>query len=208
MPGILTALRDAANPFSILTKGTLILRDLDLITGAAEVTDVGLAVSVGCADTALWRDLEPGTPSPQRRLEVCAAFTAAGLPCAVLMGPVVPFLSDSPAQLDATVRQIAQAGAASVTPIVLHLRPGAREWFLRWLGEAHPDLVPRYRALYHRGAYAPAAYQQRVTEQVRALAQRYGVGRGAPRGRPRRFAAPAARTAAPAEPAPQQLTLL
>src|SRR5215468_593194 len=208
MPGILTALRDAANPFSILTKGTLILRDLDLIAGAAEVTDVGLAVSVGCADTALWRDLEPGTPSPQRRLGGCAAFGAAGLPCAGLVGPVVPFLSDSPAQLEATVRQIAQAGAASVTPIVLHLRTGAREWFFRWLGEAHPDLVPRYRALYRRGAYAPAAYQNRVAEQVRALARRYGVGRGAPSGRPRRFAPPAARAAAPAEPVPQQLTLL
>jgi DNA repair photolyase len=208
MPGILTALREAANPFSILTKGTLILRDLDLIAEAAEVTDVGLAVSVGCADTALWRELEPGTPSPQRRLEVCATFSAAGLPCAVLMGPVVPFLSDSPAQLDATVRQIAQAGATSVTPIMLHLRPGAREWFFQWLGEAHPDLAPRYRALYHRGAYAPAAYQKRVAEQVRALARRYGVGRGAPSGRARRFAPPAVRAAAPAQPAPQQLTLL
>src|SRR5215813_12701885 len=125
MPGILTALRDAANPFSILTKGTLILHDLELICQAAEVTDVGLAVSVGCADQSLWRDLEPGTPSPQRRLEVCAAFAAAGLPCAVLMGPIVPFLSDSPEQLDATVRQTAAAGAAPVSPIVLHLRPGA-----------------------------------------------------------------------------------
>jgi len=212
MPGILTALRDAANPFSILTKGTLILRDLDLITGAAEVTDVGLAVSVGCADTALWRDLEPGTASPQRRLEVCAAVTAAGLPCAVLMGPVVPFLSDSPARLEATVRQIAQAGASSVTPIVLHLRSGAREWFLRWLGEAHPDLLPRYSALYGRGAYAPAAYQKQVTEQVRALAERYGVGRGAPsrarRGGPRRFAPPGQRQVAPEAAAAQQLRLL
>jgi len=211
MPGILTALRDAANPFSILTKGTLILRDLELICEAAEVTDVGLAVSVGCADTGLWRQLEPGTPSPQRRLEVCAAFTAAGLPCAVLMGPVVPFLSDSPAQLENTVRQIAQAGAASVTPIVLHLRTGAREWFFRWLGEAHPDLVHRYRALYGRGAYAPAAYQKQVTEQVRELARRYGVGRGAPsarRRRPARFAPPLERAADLQAAAPQQLTLL
>jgi DNA repair photolyase len=212
MPGILSALRDAANPFSILTKGTLILRDLNLITEAAEVTDVGLAVSVGCVDTALWRDLEPGTPSPLRRLEVCAAFTAAGLPCAVLMGPVVPFLSDSPARLEATVRQIAQAGASSVTPIVLHLRSGAREWFLHWLGEAHPDLVPRYRALYGRGAYAPAAYQKQVAEQVRALARRYGVGRGAPSGRRsagrRRFTPPTGGHPAPQAAAPQQLTLL
>ena len=163
MPGILAALRDAANPFSILTKGTLILRDADLLAEAAQVTDVGLAVSVGSADEDLCRVLEPGAPGPRRRLEVCAAFTGRGLPCAVLMGPVVPFLSDSPAQLAATVRQAAQAGASSVTPIVLHLRPGAREWFFGWLGEHHPELVARYRGLYGRGAYAPKAYQQRVS---------------------------------------------
>src|SRR5262252_265950 len=96
MPGILAALRDAANPFSILTKGTLILRDADLLAEAAGLTDVGLAVSVGSADDDLCRVLEPGAPSPLRRLEVCAAFTGRGMPCAVLMGPVVPFLSDSP----------------------------------------------------------------------------------------------------------------
>jgi DNA repair photolyase len=178
MPGILAALRDAANPFSILTKGTLILRDADLLAEASEVTDVGLAVSVGCTDEDLWRTLEPGTPSPRRRLEVCAAFSDRGLGCTVLMGPVVPFLSDSPAQLAATVRQIAQAGASSVSPIVLHLRPGAREWFFSWLGQHHPDLVPRYRGLYGRGAYAPKYYQQRVSEQVRELARQYRVGQG------------------------------
>ena len=182
MPGILAALADAANPFSILTKGTLILRDIDLLEEASGVTDVGLAVSVGCADQDLWRTLEPGTPSPQRRLEVCATLTGRGLPCGVLMGPVVPFLSDSPAQLAATVRQIAQAGASAVTPIVLHLRPGAREWFFGWLGEHHPELVPRYRGLYGRGAYAPKDYQRRVTGQVTELARREGIGRASHRG--------------------------
>ena len=181
MPGILAALRDAANPFSILTKGTLILRDADLLEEASEVTDVGLAVSVGCTDEDLWRVLEPGTPSPRRRLEVCAAFTGRGMGCAVMMGPVVPFLSDSPAQLAATVRQAGQAGASSVTPIVLHLRPGAREWFFRWLGEHHPELVARYHGLYGRGAYAPKSYQQQITEEVRALARQYRVGRGSRR---------------------------
>jgi len=215
MPGILAALRDAANPFSILTKGTLILRDIDLLAEAAEVTDVGLAVSVGSVDQDLWRLLEPGTPSPQRRLQVCAGFTDRGLGCAVLMGPVVPYLSDSPAQLAATVRQIAAAGAVSVTPIVLHLRPGAREWFGRWLREHHPDLVPRYRALYRQGAYAPRAYQQQVTDQVRELARQYRIGQQAgsqraARGRPpkTRFTAATARPAAPAAAAPVQLTLL
>src|SRR5205823_10934624 len=111
------------------------------------------------------RSIEPGTPDPERRLGVCATLTEHGLRCGVLMGPVVPFLSDSPAQLDATVRQIAAAGARSVTPIVLHLRPGAREWFFRWLGEHHPGLIPRYQELYGRGAYAPRRYQERVAGQ-------------------------------------------
>ena len=142
MRGIIAALRDHANPFSILTKGTLILRDLDLLTQAAEVTDVGLNVSAGFVDKELWRSLEPGTPSPERRLDVCRTLTGAGLPCGVLMGPVVPFLSDSPAQLEAAVRRIAAAGAVHVTPIVLHLRPGTRDWYLRWLNENHPALLP------------------------------------------------------------------
>src|ERR1700760_3665873 len=170
MRGIISALRDAANPFSILTKGTLILRDLDLLLSAAEVTDVGLNVSAAFVDKSLWRDIEPGTPAPERRLEACATLNDAGLRCGVLMGPVVPYLSDSPAQLEATVRLPAEAGAPHVMPIVLHLRPGAREWFLRWLGEAHPELVPRYAELYGRGAYARQDYQARITAQVRELA--------------------------------------
>jgi DNA repair photolyase len=182
MRGIIGALRDAANPFSILTKGTLILRDLDLLLSAAEVTDVGLNVSAAFVDKSLWRAIEPGTPAPERRLEACAVLNDAGLRCGVLMGPVVPYLSDSPAQLAAAVKQAAASGAVHVTPIVLHLRPGAREWFLGWLGQAHPELVPRYAELYGRGAYARKDYQARITAQVRELADRFGVGRGA--GRP------------------------
>jgi DNA repair photolyase len=181
MRGIIAALRDAANPFSILTKGTLILRDLDLLLSAAEVTDVGLNVSAAFVDKSLWRAIEPGTPAPERRLEACAALNDAGLACGVLMGPIVPYLSDSPAQLAAAVRQAAAAGATHVTPIVLHLRPGTREWFLGWLRAAHPELVPRYAELYGRGSYARKDYQARITAQVRGLADRFGAGRG---GRP------------------------
>jgi DNA repair photolyase len=180
MPGIIAALRDAANPFSILTKGTLILRDIELLAEAAEVTDVGLNVSAGFVDKDLWRSIEPGTPAPGRRLEVCAALNERGLRCGVLMGPVVPFLSDSPAQLDAAVRQIAETGAGHVTPIVLHLRPGTREWFFAWLRARHPGLVGPYLELYGRGAYAPKAYQNRIAGQVRELADKYGIGRPRP----------------------------
>jgi DNA repair photolyase len=205
MRGIISALRDAANPFSILTKGTLILRDLDLLLESAEVTDVGLNVSAGFVDKSLWRAIEPGTPAPERRLEACATLNDAGLGCGVLMGPVVPFLSDSPAQLEAAVRLAAEAGAVHVTPIVLHLRPGAREWFLGWLREAHPDLIPRYAELYGPGAYARKAYQERITGQVRALAERFGVGRrhGGPARTPRGGDRPA-----PAGARDEQLTLL
>ncbi|MQA96487.1 MAG: radical SAM protein, partial [Streptosporangiales bacterium] len=121
MPGIIEALRDAANPFSVLTKGTLILRDLDLLREAAEVTEVALNVSVGFTDHDLWRTLEPGTPNPSRRLQVCSELSEAGLGCGVLMGPIVPYLTDSPRALEASVREIAQAGATHVVPIVLHL---------------------------------------------------------------------------------------
>ena len=206
MPGILQALLEARNPYSILTKGTLILRDLDLLAASAEVTDVGLSVSVGCADEDLWRTLEPGTPSPRRRLGVCATLSEHGLRCGVLMGPVVPFLSDSPAQLEATVRQTAEAGATHVSPIVLHLRPGAREWFLAWLGEHHPALVPRYRGLYGRGAYAPRDYQERISAQVRELAERYQVGRDSPPPSSRTWRGAAAGPAA-APPPPEQVQL-
>lgn len=183
MRPIISALRDAANPFSILTKGTLILRDLDLLLAADEVTDVGLNVSAGFVDKSLWRAIESAAPDPERRLEACATLNDSGLRCGVLMGPIVPFLSDSPAQLDAAVRQIAAAGATHVMPIVLHLRPGAREWFLGWLREAHPDLIPRYAELYGRGAYARKDYQARIGAQVRELAERYGVGRSGSAGR-------------------------
>ena len=180
MPGIIGALRDAANPFSILTKGTLILRDIELLAEAAEVTEVGLNVSAGFVDKDLWRSIGPGTPAPGRRLEACATLNERGLRCGVLMGPVVPFLSDSPAQLDEAVRQIAAAGARHVMPIVLHLRPGTREWFFSWLRAQHPGLVEAYLELYGRGAYTPKAYQNRITGQVRQLAEKYGIGRPRP----------------------------
>ncbi|MFB6671203.1 Rv2578c family radical SAM protein [Streptomyces sp. NPDC056390] len=176
MPGIIEALRDYANPFSILTKGTLILRDLDLLRQAAEVTDVGVSVSVGFVDRELWRTVEPGTPAPERRLDVVRALGEAGIGCGVLMAPVIPFLGDHPGQLRETVRAVAAAGATSVTPLVLHLRPGAREWFMSWLGQHHPHLVRRYERLYAEGAYAPKWYQRRITRQVHQLAEEFGIG--------------------------------
>ncbi|KQC38091.1 Rv2578c family radical SAM protein [Frankia sp. ACN1ag] len=206
MPGVLAALRDARNPFSVLTKGSLIVRDLDLLAAAAEVTQVGVALSVGFVDDELWRLVEPGTPHPRRRLEACAALGERGVPTGVLMAPILPYLTDSPAALARAVEQIAQAGASSVTPLVLHLRPGAREWYLAWLAEHHPALVGPYRRLYGSGAYAPRVYRDRIAAQVRELAERARIGAAVPRPGGR-FAASApqpdgaAERAVPADPA-------
>jgi DNA repair photolyase len=160
-------------------------------------------VSVGFVDQELWRSVEPGTPSPRKRLEVCAKINQAGIGCGVLMAPILPCLTDSAEQLDATVRAIAGSGATHVTPIVLHLRSGAREWYLQWLATNHPDLVPRYERMYARGAYAPKGYQAEITGRVEELAEKYGVGRRGPE-EARRIRPKHPRDGAP----PKQLALL
>ncbi|HEX2356873.1 MAG TPA: Rv2578c family radical SAM protein [Micromonosporaceae bacterium] len=180
MREILAALRDFANPFSILTKGTLILRDTDLLRQAAEVTSVGLSFSVGFVDEAMWRSVEPGTPSPRRRLDAVRTLTEAGFEVGVLMAPILPALTDTDESIEATVAAIAASGAVSATPLPLHLRPGAREWYRAWLARARPDLQARYDELYRRGSYLPKAYQQEISDRVRAAAARHGLGRRTP----------------------------
>jgi DNA repair photolyase len=177
MRGIISALRDRANPFSILTKGTLITRDLDLLRQAAEVTSVGISFSVGFVDEDIWRAAEPGTPSPRRRLDAVRRFADAGFPVTVLMAPILPGLTDTDASIDATVAAIAAAGATGIVPLTLHLRPGAREWYAAWLGRTYPHLVDRYRELYGRGSYAPKVYQREVSARVAVATRRHGLNR-------------------------------
>jgi DNA repair photolyase len=175
MPDILAALRDRANPFSILTKGTLITRDLDLLRQCAEVTSVSLSMSIGFVDESLWRSVEPGTPSPRRRLDAVRRLSDAGFAVGVLMAPILPGLTDTAESVDATVAALSAAGAASIVPLALHLRPGAREWYRAWLAREHPHLIPRYRDLYGEGSYAPQAYQREISARVRLAARRHGL---------------------------------
>lgn len=168
MQGIIGALTDARNPFSILTKGTLILRDVELLRRAAEVTPVSAAFSIGTLDERVWRETEPGTPHPRSRIEAVRTLNAAGIPTGVLMAPVLPGISDAPRQLRAVVEAALEAGATHVSPILLHLRPGVREEFMPWLEQHHPDLVERYRGLYTR-AYAPKAERDRLGRMVGSL---------------------------------------
>lgn len=191
MPGIIDALAGSGTPFSILTKGTLLRRDLNRLTAASEHVDVGVAVSVALADEGVHEVLEPGAPSPRARIDLVRAVREAGLPCGVMVAPVLPWLTDTDAQLDDLFGRLAAAGASGVTPLVLHLRPGTKEWFMQWLAREHPSLVTRYEQLYGNRAYAPASYQRAFTERVRPLLDRHGFGRGSRhRDTPKRFQEP------------------
>ncbi|MDQ3897210.1 MAG: radical SAM protein [Actinomycetota bacterium] len=200
--GIVAELSAAANPFSILTKSTLILRDVELLAEAARRTEVRANFSIGTLDEEVWRTTEPGTPHPLRRVEAVARLHEAGVPCGVLIAPVLPGLSDAPDQLEAVVRACVDAGAASITPLLLHLRPGVREHYLGWLAGARPDLLERHARLYPR-SYAPAKAQDGLAELVRRLAARHG-GRTAG---PRETRSVEVTPPAPRPPTPSQLRL-
>jgi DNA repair photolyase len=167
--GIVRVLAEAGNPFSILTKSTLVLRDTALLVEAATRTRVSLSLSIGTLDREVWRLSEPGTPPPDKRLEAVAKLNEAGLRCGVLIAPVLPGLSDSEDQLRAVTKACLEAGAVSVTPVALHLRPGVREHYLQWLGNARPELMALHTERFQRGSYQPAAEQHRISEIVRSV---------------------------------------
>ncbi len=176
--GIIEVLGEARNPFSILTKGTLVLRDLDRLVEAARRTQVELCFSIGTLDEDVWRATEPGTPHPRKRVEAVARLNEAGIPCGVLVAPILPGLSDGRDQLDDVVRACVDAGAPSVSPELLHLRPGVKQHYLGWLADAHPELLERHQRLYP-GSYAPARERDRVTQLVRGLLAQHRGARGA-----------------------------
>jgi DNA repair photolyase len=175
MPGIIRALADSRTPFNILTKGTVLSRDLPLLAEVSKVVPVGLGVSIALADRELQRSLEPGTASPQARLELVRKIVEAGLPCGVFVAPVLPGLTDSVEQLDTLLAAIADTGATGATVLPLHLRPGAREWFAEWLAQEHPELVPSYRQIYARGANADIRYRRWLGRRVGPLLRRHGL---------------------------------
>ncbi|GAB7070581.1 Rv2578c family radical SAM protein [Mycobacterium hodleri] len=175
MPGIIGALADSGTPFSILTKGTLLRRDLPLIVDAARAVDVSVAVSLAVGDPDLHADVEPGTPSPRARLDLIRAISEAGLNCHVMIAPVLPMLTDSVEHLDGLLAQVAEAGAASATVFGLHLRGSTRGWFMGWLARSRPELVGRYQELYGKGAYLPASYRDELRERAAPLLATHGL---------------------------------
>jgi DNA repair photolyase len=190
----LEALRDASNPISIITRGPLIVRDVDVLAEAARRANVSVTFSVPTLDDEVWRRTEPGTAHPRQRLRALKTLVDAGIRASVGMAPILPGISDRPELLEQVVREAREAGACGVWANLLFLRPGTREHFLEALAEDYPDQLPAYERLYARRAYLGSAESKPVRSLVSELARKHGI-------RDRR------RTRLAPDPEPEQLAL-
>ena len=176
MPDIIRTLAESGTPFSILTKGTLIRRDIPLLVDAARSVPIDVQMSIAMYDDELQRSVEPGTPSTQARLDTVRALTDAGFRVGVFLMPVLPHLTDSVAHIDHALRRISTSGADHVIYGALHLRAGVKPWFMQWLEREHPELMSSYRGLYPGVATdAPKAYRQWLAKRIRPLIRAHGL---------------------------------
>jgi DNA repair photolyase len=171
----LVALGDAATPFSIITRGPLIVRDVDVLVEAARRGEVSVTFSVPTLDDAIWRRTEPSTAHPRQRLRALETLVDAGIRASVGMAPILPGLTDKPELLEQVVREAREAGACGVWANLLNLRPGTREHFLEALAEDFPEQLPLYERLYARRAYLPAGETKPVRALVGELARKHGI---------------------------------
>lgn len=178
MPGIIQALARSGTPLSILTKGTLLRRDLPLLAEVAQTVPVDLAMSIAIYDDELQKSIEPGTPSAKARLATVTAVREMGLDCSVFLMPILPYLTDTKAHLDEALRRVKEAGGTSVLFTSLYLKPGVKPWFMHWLERQHPELVPKYTLLYARGQYAPKEYRTWLAARISPLIRAHGLQRG------------------------------
>jgi DNA repair photolyase len=165
----------ARTPFSIVTRGPLIVRDLDVLTAAARRVEVSICLSVPTLDEKVWRDTEPGTAPPRARLAALSRLVQAGLKAGVFMAPILPGLSDSPAQLAAVVRAARDAGATSVAAMLVYLKPGTREHFLAELDRAWPGERERYERLFDGRSYLPTHLSDDLRQRVGELRRQHGI---------------------------------
>ncbi len=189
MEGVWEAMRDFANPCSVLTKSPLLLRDIDLMNQIAERTEFVANLSIPTLEEKAWRATEPHTPHPRKRIEAVRELARAGIPTGVLIAPLIPGVNDAPGQIEKLVELCGEAGAGSIGGVPLHLRGEVREIWFDWLRQYRPDLVARYEQLYRRGAYMASEERNRLSRRARArrklrrLTAQTSSGRGAQRGR-------------------------
>src|SRR5438552_9967928 len=171
----LEVLRDAAQDFSIITRGPLIVRDAELLAAASRRADVSVTFSVPTLDRDVWRKTEPGTSPPHQRLRALRVLVEHGVRASVGMAPLLPGLSDRPEQLREVVVAAREAGACGIWANVLYLKPGTREHFLRCLERDWPELLPEYERLYARRAYLPQRETAGARGEVRRLASLHEI---------------------------------
>jgi DNA repair photolyase len=173
--GCIEALAEARNPFSIITRGPMIVRDIDVLVEAARRASVSVTFSIPTLDDEVWRKTEPSTAHPRQRLKAVAKLVDAGIKTGVGMAPVLPGISDDPAQLAEVVKSAREAGATGVWTNLLFLRPGTREHFLEHLAQDWPELMPYYEELYRGRAYLGSTESMPVRKKVSELARSFGV---------------------------------
>jgi DNA repair photolyase len=171
----LERLAAARTPLHLITRGPMIVRDVDVLTEAARRAPVSITFSVPTIDPEIWRRTEPGTAPPASRLRALRTLVDAGLDVGVGMAPILPGLSDGPDQLEAVVVAAREAGATGAWANLLYLRPGTREHFLDHLAKEWPALVPRYEALYADRAYLGKEETEPIRRTVRELARRHDL---------------------------------
>jgi DNA repair photolyase len=192
--GTLQALTVGRTPVGLVTKGPMIIRDIDVLQDLGRAAGATVYVSVPTVDDEAWRTLEPGTAHPLQRLRAVKAMVDAGIDAGVLMAPLVPGFSTAPHKIEATVKAIADHGARFVGANLLFLDGGTRDHFMRFLAADYPALVDQYDRLY-ASKYAPKDYANRVQKTVGMLKTRYGLNNRTRTGRKERdaqedFAAP------------------
>jgi DNA repair photolyase len=173
--GSIVALGEARTPFGIITRGPMIVRDVDVLTDAARRAEVSVTFSIPTLDREIWRLTEPGTAPPRQRLRALRVLVDAGIKAGVGMAPILPGLSDRPALMADVVRAARDARATSVWANVLYLRPGTREHFLEHLARDWPELLPQYESIYAGRAYVSRAVADPVRRSIADLRARYGI---------------------------------
>src|SRR5579864_996626 len=171
----LEVLKEFSNPTAMITRGPMIVRDVDVLTQLARRADLHITFSIPTVDDDVWRKTEPGTAHPRQRLRALEKLVAAGIDVGVGMAPILPGLSDRPDMLEAVVKAARGAGATGLWANMLHLKDGTREHFMSVLGKHWPDLVPRYEDAYRMRAYLPPAYGEATMKAVSRLRKEHGV---------------------------------
>jgi DNA repair photolyase len=171
----LEVLRDFSNPAAMITRGPMIVRDIDVLTALARRADLHITFSIPTLDDDIWRKTEPGTAHPRQRLKAIEKLVTAGIDVGVGMAPILPGLSDRPELIEDVVKAARAAGATGLWAGMLHLKDGTREHFLSVLTKHWPELLPRYERAYRERAYLPPAFGEKTMHEVARLRSLHGV---------------------------------